>query len=165
MGKLNKARECQPCTACCDGWVQMMIGEAHVYPGHPCPHSTGKGCDDYENRPLDPCHNFNCGWVVDGSPLPDWFKPDNAKVIVIFNKIQWQGIPVDVAVPVGKRIPPRALKWLQAFAEQNGRPLLYAQQNVIDGVMQAEQDFIGYGPSSFQMWVEEQKREKGKLWG
>ena len=50
------------------------------------------------------CINFNCGWVVGESPLPDWMKPDNAKVIVIFNKITWHGLPVDVAVPVGRKI-------------------------------------------------------------
>lgn len=164
MGKKAAIRTCQPCTGCCDGWVQMMIGDAHVYPGSPCPHSTGSGCDDYANRPKDPCDNFNCGWVVDGSPLPEWMKPSNAKVIVIFNKIQWQGIPVDVAVPVGKRIPPRALKWLMAFAEDNGRPLLYAEQNIVNGKMQADQNFIGYGPPAFQQWVHERQNTGQCLW-
>jgi len=164
MAKKQVIRECQPCTGCCDGWVQMMIGDTHVYPGQPCPHSTGKGCDDYENRPVDPCHHFNCGWVVQGSPLPDWFKPNNAKVIVIFNKITWQGVPVDVAVPVGKRIPPRALNWLMDFAKQNGRPLLYAEQNIVDGVMQPEQNFIGFGPPAFQAYVEQKKAAGEPLW-
>ena len=90
------ARQCQPCTACCDGWVQMTINGHPVYPGHPCPHSTGRGCDDYANRPRDPCINFNCGWVVAGSPLPDWMKPEHAKVIVVFNKTTWRDLPVDV---------------------------------------------------------------------
>ena len=157
-------RECQPCTACCDGWVQMRIGEAYVYPGAPCPHSTGGGCDDYENRPTNPCRNFNCGWVIEGSPLPEWFKPDNAKVIVIFDKIRWQGLPVDVAVPVGKRIPPRALHWLQDFAEQQGRPLLYAEQYLIDGVMQAQQNYLGYGPPAFQQWLQQRQSRGEKLW-
>jgi len=160
----KRIRECQPCTACCDGWVQMTIGEAHVYPGAPCPHSTDKGCDDYENRPSDPCRNFNCGWIVEGSPLPDWLKPDNAKVIVIFNKIQWQGHPVDVAVPVGKRIPPRALKWLQDFAQKHGRPLLYSEQVAIDGMMQHQQNFIGYGPPAFQDWIRVQQQNGASFW-
>jgi hypothetical protein len=50
-------------------------------------------------------------------------KPNNAKVIVLFNQHTWRGLPVDVAVPVGKRIL-RALKWLQQFAENNNRMLL-----------------------------------------
>ena len=110
-------RSCQPCTACCDGWVKMTIQGVPVFPGHPCPHSTRQGCDDYLNRPIDPCVNFSCGWIMAASPLPDWMKPDNARVIVLFNKFQWQGVPVDLAVPVGKRIPPRALTWLRNFAE------------------------------------------------
>ena len=61
----------------------MTIQGHAVYPGRPCPHSTGAGCDDYANRPEDPCINFNCGWVVDNSPLPEWLNPSNAKVIVI----------------------------------------------------------------------------------
>jgi hypothetical protein len=36
-------RQCQPCTACCDGWVQITVKGCEAYPGHPCPHSTGKG--------------------------------------------------------------------------------------------------------------------------
>jgi hypothetical protein len=46
---------------------------------------------------------------VANSPLPEWMKPNNAKVIVIFNKTRWRCVPVDIAVPIGRRIPPRAL--------------------------------------------------------
>jgi hypothetical protein len=102
--------------------------------------------------------------VVEGSPLPDWFKPDNAKVIVIFDKFRWQGIPVDVAVPVGKRIPPRALDWLQEFASKHSRPLLYAEQNIVDGVMQAQQNYSGYGPPAFQQWVKDRLARGENLW-
>ena len=90
-----------------------------------------------QNRPQDPCINFNCGWVVGESPLPDWMKPDNAKVIVIFNKMNWRGLPVDVAVPVGRKIPPRALNWLKDFSQRSGRPLLFSEQ--IKGKRQVRQ--------------------------
>ena len=149
----DTGRQCQPCTACCDGWVQMNIQGHPVYPGRPCPHSTGKGCDDYANRPVDPCINFNCGWVVAGSPLPDWLSPANARVIVIFNKTQWQNLPVDVAVPVGRRIPPRALDWLKAFAEQHGRPLLFSEQVKEAGGYSRDQLFSAHGPPAFQQHV------------
>jgi hypothetical protein len=142
----------------------MTIGDAHVHPGSPCPHSTGSGCDDYTNRPVDPCRNFNCGWVVPGSPLPDWLKPDNAKVIVIFDKIRWQGIPVDVAVPVGRRIPPRALQWLQEFARKHGRPLLYAEQDVVDGAYQPQQNFSAFGPPAFQQFIQQRQGQGKPLW-
>jgi hypothetical protein len=157
-------RTCQPCTGCCDGWVQMEIGGVPVYPGHPCPHSTGCGCDDYKNRPVDPCDNFNCGWVVENSPLPEWMKPNNGKVIVIFNKLKWNGLPVDLAVPVGKRIPPRSLNWLKQFAEQHGRPLIFTEQIVEKGKFQQQQQISGHGPPEFQRDLVRWQREGRRLW-
>jgi len=137
----------------------MLIDGVSVYPGSPCPHSTGSGCDDYPNRPIDPCGNFRCGWIIEGSPLPEWMKPDTGRVIVLFNKLSWNGYPVDLAVPVGKRIPPRALGWLQTFSERHGRPLIYTEQIVESGKFQQEQQVLGYGPPAFQQdlirWLEE----------
>ena len=131
----------------------MTIAGVDVYPGHPCPHSTGSGCDDYDNRPTDPCENFNCGWIIENSPLPDWMKPNNAKVVVLFSKLNWRGYPVDLAVPVGKRIPPRALEWLKRFAENNGRPLIYTEQITESGAFQKQQQLFAYGPPEFQQEV------------
>ncbi len=142
----------------------MVINGHAVYPGHPCPHSTGQGCDDYANRPRDPCINFNCGWVVPGSPLPDWMKPDRAKVIVIFNRTRWNGLPVDAAVPVGHRIPPRALDWLKRFAQQQGRPLLFSEQVKEQGVYQREQLFSAHGPPAFREHVERLLAAGKPLW-
>jgi len=163
MSKKQK-RECQPCTGCCDGWVQMVIGDDPVYPGQPCPHSTGSGCDDYLNRPTDPCDTFFCGWVMKDSPLPEWMKPSNSKTIVLFNKFQWQGVPVDLAVPAGKRIPPRALNWLLKFAKENGRPLVYSEQIIENGIMQKEQLLTAYGPTEFQQQVVAWQESGVKLW-
>jgi hypothetical protein len=150
LGKSTDPRECQPCTACCDGWLQIRVDGVPVHPGKPCPHSTGSGCRNYENRPVDPCRHFICGWRMEGSPLPEWMKPNNAKVIVLFNQWTWRGWPVDVAVPVGRRIPPRALNWLQQFARENGRLLLHSEQIVKDGVYTNEQAVSAYGPPEFQ---------------
>ena len=150
MTKNTVPRECQPCTACCDGWLQIRVNGVAVHPGRPCPHSTGSGCNDYEHRPVDPCVHFICGWRMNNSPLPDWMKPSNSKVIVLFNQWTWRGFPVDVAVPVGKRIPPRSLKWLQQFAEANNRMLLHSEQIVENGVYTKQQTFAAYGPPEFQ---------------
>lgn len=157
-------RACQPCTACCDGWVSMNINGTDVYPGKACPHSTGKGCDDYGNRPTDPCDHFHCAWVVENSPLPDWMKPSNAKVLVVLDKLQWQGMSVDLAVPVGKRIPPRSLNWLKQFAEQYGRPLIYTEQVIEKGVYSQSQNMVGYGPEAFQHEVQQWVQSGKKLW-
>lgn len=150
MAKPPTPRACQPCTACCDGWLQINVKGTPVYPGCPCPHSTGSGCNDYANRPENPCVHFICGWRMEGSPLPEWMKPNNSKVVVLFNEYDWRGLPVDVAVPVGKRIPPRALQWLQRFAETNNRMLLYSEQIVEDGRYTNKQNVSAYGPPEFQ---------------
>ena len=149
-------RNCQPCTACCDGWLQIRVGDAHAYPGKPCPHSTGQGCRIYADRPVDPCQQFICGWRMEGSPLPEWMKPNNAKVIVLPSQMVWRDRPVDVAVPVGKRIPPRALNWLQQFAQQHNRMLLYSEQIEENGVFTNKQRVAAYGPPAFQQEMAQQ---------
>ena len=157
-------RECRPCTACCDGWVQVTVNDVPVYPGRACPHSTGKDCDDYANRPHDPCVEINCGWIMPDSPLPDWMKPNNAKVIVLFGKLRWRGLPVDVAVPVGKRIPPRALNWLKDFSANNGRPLLFSEQVDPGKGFEREQMFSAHGPSEFQQDIAQLIASGKALW-
>jgi len=160
----TEPRECQPCTACCDGWLQIVVEGHPVYPGKPCHHSTGKGCNNYANRPVDPCVKFICGWRMDGSPLPDWMKPSNAKVVVLFNQAQWRGMPVDVAVPVGRRIPPRALNWLQDFARRHGRALLYSEQIVENGEFSNRQSAHAYGPPEFQQDIAARLQQGLPLW-
>jgi hypothetical protein len=77
-------------------------------------------------------------------------KPNNSKVIVLFDQAQWRGMPVDVAVPVGRRIPPRALNWLRQFAQQHNRALLYSEQVVERGQYTNQQAFSAFGPPEFQ---------------
>lgn len=142
----------------------MEINGVAVYPGQPCPHSTRGGCAIYAERPRDPCINFNCGWIIANSPLPDWMRPDLGKVIVIFNQLDWHGRPVDLAVPVGRRIPPRALNWLKQFSRQHMRPLIYTEQIKENGEYQKQQTLIGFGPPEFQQDVLRWQQEGRKLW-
>ncbi len=147
----DSPRQCQPCTACCDGWVRITVKGFEARPGHPCPFSTGSGCADYPNRPEIPCRRFQCGWVQQGSPLPEWMRPDRARVMVLPAQGDWQGLPVDLAVPVGRRIPPRALNWLKAFAEREGRPLVYLEHDKrANGEFAERPEMMGYGPPAFQ---------------
>lgn len=108
---------------------------------------------------------FNCGWILEDSPLPDWMRPDQAGVIVLFAKRRWLGRPVDVAVPVGSRIPPRALAWLKAFAEQYRRPLLYTEQpRNDDGRYAVEQVVFVHGPPAFGEQVRVWQASGEPLW-
>lgn len=159
------ARECQPCTACCDGWVQMRIGAAEVYPGCPCPHSTGAGCRIYAERPVDPCRNFDCAWIRPGSDLPDWMRPDRAKVIVLPDMLVWRGVPVDVAVPVGRRIPGRALSWLRSRAQRLQRLLIYTENPAdAEGRLGRDHEIVGFGPPEFREEVTAAVRAGRRLW-
>jgi hypothetical protein len=163
--QIKAGRECQPCTACCDGWLQIRVNGTPVHPGRKCPHSTGSGCNDYANRPVDPCVHFICGWRIDGSPMPDWMKPSTAKVIVLYDQTRWRGMPVDVAVPVGRRIPPRSLKWLMEYAQSYQRALLYSEQNVDDkGLFTNQQAFSAFGPPEFQQEMAALAAEGKRPW-
>ena len=164
MAKPQPPRTCQPCTGCCDGWLQINVNGAPVFPGRPCPHSTGSGCNAYEQRPVDPCVKFICGWRMEGSPLPEWMKPSNAKVIVLFEQLNWRGMPVDVAVPVGRRIPPRSLEYLKNFAQTNQRGLVYSEQIMKDGKYTREQSFAVFGPPEFQQEMAERSARGERPW-
>lgn len=163
-GKPQSPRQCQPCTACCDGWVRITVRGYEASPRHPCPFSTGNGCSDYDHRPDEPCRRFDCGWIKEASPLPDWFRPDKAKVMVLPGSRRWNGRPVDVAVPVGRRIPPRALSWLKQYAEQNQRPLIYLEHAKENGVFSAQPHILGHGPPAFQQDLERLIAQGERLW-
>jgi hypothetical protein len=91
-------------------------------------------------------------------------KPSNGKVIVIFNKMQWNGVSVDLAVPVGRRIPPRSLGWLKQFSATHRRPLVYTEQIVDAGKYQEQQQLFGYGPEAFQQDLLLWQQQGRKLW-
>ena len=158
-------RQCLPCTACCEGWLRINVNSEEIYPGKPCSNcNTGKGCRIYESRPTDPCQSFLCGWREENSPLPDWLRPDNAKVIVLPNKFSWKGYSVDVAVPVGKRIPPRALNWLTQYAYKHQRLLVYMEQKTKDAEFDRNQECLAFGPPLFRQEIETRVRKGRRLW-
>lgn len=102
---------------------------------------------------------------MDDSPLPEWMKPSNAKVIVLFDQTRWRGMPVDVAVPVGRRIPPRSLNWLQDFAQSHQRGLLYSEQIVDDkGEFTNQQGFSAFGPPEFQQEMAQRAASGVRPW-
>ena len=129
----TSGRHCGACTACCDGWLKITVYRHAVYPGKPCPFSSGHHCTIYETRPEDPCRAFVCGWLARGSPLPEWMRPNRARVILLAASFTWRGLSVDVAVPVGEGAKPEALEWLTAFATTSGRPLLYRDRGGVVG--------------------------------
>ena len=116
-------------------------------PGRPCMHCTGHGCAIYPDRPEDPCKSFECGWLKEGSPMPDELRPDRAGAIVIFNR-QWRRWRIIVAVPAGLQIPADTLDWLKGFAREQGIPLIFHERLMEDGKYAGFRK-IGYGPKDF----------------
>jgi hypothetical protein len=116
-------------------------------PGTPCLHCRESGCGIYERRPVDPCRNFVCGWLEEGSPLPEHFKPSECGVIVQFNH-PWNGMKVTLAVPAGKKIPPEMLEYLTAQARKASIPLIFLENVVKNGKI-TDQKGRGFGPPSF----------------
>ena len=164
----TSTRSCQPCTACCDGWVRINVFDQPVLPGKPCPHSSGPptkhgggGCKIYADRPVDPCVNFSCGWVREASHLPAWMKPNEAKVIVLPAWTTWRTFPVDLALPVGPMVPHKALKWLQQYSKEQFRPLIYTEQEIDrNGHFTGEQRVLGFGPPTFQQEMVDLVRDR-----
>ena len=152
MGE-EKNRQCSPCTACCDGWLQINVYDVQVYPGHPCPHVSEAGCQIYPDRPVFPCRIFECGWVTDDSPLPDWMRPDLANVIVIFNKYRWKKWQIDGAIYAGGEIGSTTLDWLKCFTLEHGRQLIVTGV-AREGKNGAERTTITvFGPENFRRGI------------
>lgn len=102
-------RECDGCTACCEGWWHANIRDHEMYRGRPCFFKKGGGCSIYEDRPDDPCRRFNCAWKTDES-IPFWMKPNESKV-----GLQWMDKDGHRWLRVeehGKTLDVKVLNWL-----------------------------------------------------
>ncbi len=103
------ARNCDDCTKCCEGW---LWGEAYghkFWPGRPCHYVSKCGCSIYENRPDSPCKSFMCEWLMN-TDIPEWMKPDDAKVIV--RKITEKDIEYLEFTEAGSRLDVTVLSWI-----------------------------------------------------
>jgi hypothetical protein len=147
-------RTCGSCTACCDGWLQIEVRGHQIRPGKPCPFSVGHQCSIYSERPQHPCREFICGWLIATSPLPEWMRPDKSDMIMLAANFFWNGLPVDVVVPVGDRPKRKALDWLMKFSSENKRLLIY----------QVDEDWFAFGPPAFQAEISERIGRGEKPW-
>lgn len=153
-------RQCLPCTACCQGWLSADILGFAMGAGRPCPHSSPAGCGIYEDRPQDPCRTYVCSWLVDGSPLPDWMRPDQSGVIVLLS-LPWEGEKVISAIPVGQTIPERPLEWLKNYAQKYKRPLIFYER-LMEGETYTGVKQTGFGPPEFRRKVAEMGLQPGE---
>ena len=112
-------RKCQPCTACCEGHLDLGDDLQISKETGSCTHCINSGCNIYVSRPKEPCQVFECLWLTDKSPLPNWMKPDQSRVIVTLNKIKQTDEIVLIALKMNSTIPPRTLKWLNKFVAKH----------------------------------------------
>ena len=146
------ARQCGPCTACCEGWAEGEIRGHRMFAGQHCHFLVGGACSIYEERPQSPCRNFVCGWLAPGSPFPEDFRPDKVGVIVV--PMRWHEQAAYVLLSAGNDPGPQMLQWMQAFAQRSAAPFYY----------QRDGERLGYGPPAFQQEMLDKLRRGEKLW-
>jgi hypothetical protein len=106
---ISAERQCNGCTACCEGW---LAGDAHgqeFWPGRKCHFLGDKSCSIYEQRPENPCKTFKCKWLEDKN-FPEWLKPNLSKVIIYEREIQ--GHTYWEIVEAGEKMDSTILSWI-----------------------------------------------------
>ena len=125
-------RKCQPCTACCEGHLDLGDDLQISKETGSCSHCINSGCNIYDLRPKEPCQIFECLWLIDKSPLPIWMRPDQSRVIVTFNKIKKTNEIVMVALQMDSTIPQRVLDWLNEYAAKYRISLVFNSNRKIN---------------------------------
>lgn len=103
-------RNCNGCTACCDGWA---TGEAYghaFYPGTKCHFVSDSGCTIYEDRPEQPCKTFRCLWLT-SSAIPSWMKPNLVNALLVAETSR-NGTKFVTIKEMGQRLDSRVLNWI-----------------------------------------------------
>lgn len=146
-------RGCGECTACCSGVLRLQVGEQIIDRGRPCRFRRVDGCGIYDARPKD-CQAFQCGWLEIGSPLPEVMRPDRCEAILLINRLQWRGCPVDMAVATDIRIPRQTLAWFIEHSLRSRRPLVY----------QMDDEWECIGPREFGEQIRSELARGKQLW-
>ena len=130
-----------------------------MHPGKPCRHLQGGCCSIYPDRPDNPCRNFDCGWKMPNSPMPDDMRPDQCGAIVVLGQDlgRWRVIR---AVAVGWTIPPPTLQRLKRFALSAKMCLIYHEFEHENGVL-SQTHRIGFGPPDFVAAFREAMEQEG----
>lgn len=120
----NATRACDGCTACCEGWLFANIKGYSMYRGRKCQFLGENKCNDYQNRPKDPCKTFKCTWLVD-LEIPHWMKPNLSNVIIVNKKTKKLGIDYLEVVEMGNKIDSEILNFIIHYSLKNKLNLYY----------------------------------------
>jgi hypothetical protein len=127
LGIILNERSCGTCTKCCEGWLSANIRGHKMYPGKPCFFvEIGKGCTDYDNRPVIPCKIFNCEWIKN-IKIPEEFKPKNIGFIIqkkYLKKSEYYSL-----VPASQKINILNIEKIFSWFKQNNINFFYINNN------------------------------------
>jgi len=120
---MQKARSCDGCTKCCEGWLQGSVNNHDYFPGRKCFYLEKEGCSIYSSRPQDPCKEYQCAWISDFN-IPSWMKPDTCGVIVSYRVKN--GIRFVELVEAGEKLNVEVLSWfIQEYAKGKINTITY----------------------------------------
>jgi hypothetical protein len=114
-------RECDGCTACCEGWLHGVSHGRYFQAGRPCHFKCEKGCAIYEDRPEEPCKTYSCEWL-NNYEIPEWMKPNICGVIITSREYKDNKIYLEV-YETGKKIDSEVLTWLFLYHYTTDIPL------------------------------------------
>jgi hypothetical protein len=102
-------KSCSGCTKCCEGYLLTNIKGHNVSLGNPCPFVIKDvGCNDYQNRPLDPCSTFQCEWRRNPY-FDEWLSPVNSQAL--FTRQVIEGITYLSLSEAGMSLNAKVLTW------------------------------------------------------
>lgn len=119
-------RNCDGCTACCEGWLQGEAYGLKFGKENACPFLTNLRCSIHCVRP-QVCKNFYCGWIQE--LFPEWMRPDKSKVLIsVENWSQGQCLR---CIEMGQPISEEALDEIKKFCSKNNCPyIIQGKENV-----------------------------------
>lgn len=128
-------RNCEDCTACCEGWLQGEAYGLKFGKRQPCPFLTTLKCSIHCSRP-QVCKNFYCGWIQE--LFPEWMRPDKSKVLISVEN--WSKGQCLRCIEMGQPISEEAHNEIKQFCTKNNCP--YIIQHEIGASYFGNQEFI-----------------------
>lgn len=139
------SRVCGDCTKCCEGWLEGRVHGHPMHRGRKCFYLE-ETCQIYEQRPENPCKNYNCAWLLEDQ-FPAWLKPSLSGVVVTkrstmapamdgMKRIDYYDI-----IEAGGKLDSSVLNWLLHWAIDNKLNVAYELEGKVHVV--GDEDFKG----------------------